>query len=310
MDPSNKSPPRAFECLRDGGRALVCIRNMLAIGSRSRRGLHMHRLKSSWPVVERLNSTLEQYPAYSFAAHIGSSLGTFGIACACLQGAGFEAPSLAVAGIVSRLTKRFRTPLDMSIAATLAHSMPWSNQLKLGPLLAAPMQAAAQQQSQQTGDGLPARLERGMLSFTAWAQGPVNSYGGPYMFVHWCTGLLTVSMTTAAVHHGLDITAVLSSVPYLAFDESSVQFVSGQASCVAGAMLFNTLSLPVRLYLLSLYGKPAFAALERQHAALALAIRSHHRKQLRGDPSLRRLEPRESRGSSANTTSRSSDPRR
>ena len=159
------------------------------------------------------------------------------------------------------------------------------NQLKLGPLLAAPMQAAAQQQSQQTGDGLPARLERGMLSFTAWAQGPVNSYGGPYMFVHWCTGLLTVSMTTAAVHHGLDITAVLSSVPYLAFDESSVQFVSGQASCVAG-VLFNTLSLPVRLYLLSLYGKPAFAALERQHAALALAIRSHHRKQLRGDPSL------------------------
>ena len=273
---------------------------------------------ATFPAVARLNDTLEQYPATSFAVHIGSSLGTFSLACAILQGVGFDAPALAVAGIVSRLTKRLRTPVDFSIAAALANAMPAANQLKLGPLLAAPLQVAqppppppppqqqaqegqnaqqqqgqhkrGQAQSDAPADGPILRLERGLISFTQWAQGPVNAYGGPYMLVHWSTGLLTVSLTTAAVHNGLDVVALLSSVPFLPVDQSSVQYATGKASCVAGAMTINTLSLPIRLYLLSLYGKPVFAVMH--HHGLR-SLRSWHRANLRIDRSLARLETRD-----------------
>lgn len=248
--------------------------------------------------------------------HIGSSLSTFGLAFNFLQMVGFEAPALAVAGIVSRLTKRLRTPVDLSIAAALANAVPAANQLKLGPLLAAPMKIAqppplppqlpqekeeeAQPQKQgqrkvkaETIDGPILRLERALISFTQWAQGPVNAYGGPYMLVHWCTGLLTVSATTAAVHHGLDVIALLSSIPFLPVDESSVAYVSGKASCVAGAMAINTLSLPIRLYLLSLYGRPVFSCM---HYHGIRSLRSWHRANLRVDRSVARLETRGSSG--------------
>ena len=112
------------------------------------------------------------------------------------------------------------------------------------------------------------------------------------VFVHWCTGLATVSLTTAAVHHGVDVVHALASVPFLPVDEGSASLITGKASCVAGAMLLNTLSLPVRLYLLSIYGERAFAALEQQQGILRRELLSWHRKSLRADPSQRRLERR------------------
>ena len=37
------------------------------------------------PLVARLNATLEKYPAHSFAAHLTTSLGTFGVAFVVLR---------------------------------------------------------------------------------------------------------------------------------------------------------------------------------------------------------------------------------
>lgn len=250
--------------------------------------------------VDRLNKTLEKYPLSSFSAHLATSFGTFGIACAALQVVGFDAPALAVAGVVSRCTKRFRMPVDISLAAALANAAPWANALKLAPLLTAPMAALDQQKDQLPK---PTKLEQSMIDFTNWAQGPVDKYGGSYMLVHWCTGLTTVSLTYACVNAGLDVMQVLSSLPFVPSGDSSaeaLQYASSKASCVAGGMLINTLTLPFRLYLLSLFGIPGFEALERQRGAYTKrAVQIYKpwlRQYLRDNPSagapFRRLEMR------------------
>ena len=246
------------------------------------------------PIVCKLNGTLEDYPLPSFATHLSSSFATFGASYVLLSAIGFDAPALACAGVVSRLTKRFRMPLDLSLAAALANAVPWANALKLGPLLVAPLQQASKPASTSgsAADDAVGRVEKGALALATWAQGPVNRYGGPYVFVHWCTGLATVSVTTACVHHGVDVMQLLASVPYLSTSASTAQTLSTTASCVAGAMVINTVALPGRLYLLAIYGRPAFELLERKHAGFARAYRAWYRAQLREDPSMRSLERR------------------
>ena len=239
-----------------------------------------------WPVVQRLNDTVERYPAHSFIAHISSSLATFGVAYTGLHAIGFEAPALAVAGILNRLTKKFRTPVDVTLAAALTHAVPSANALKLGPLLALPVQPSAGDMANTS------KLEKWLLERLQWAQGPVNTYGGPYMLVHWLTGLSSVAVLTAGVHYGLDVTRILSALPFVSLSEASMQSASDTASCVAGAMCVNTLTLPVRLYALSIYGVPGFAAIEpaveRSQQDFLRLHRAFYRQQLRADPAKER----------------------
>ena len=231
------------------------------------------------PIVDRLNATLEAYPATSFTAHISSSLATFGLAYYALRRISFDAPALAVAGVVSRMTKRLRTPVDLSLAAAVAHSFPWASRLKLGPLLAAPLQNVAADPTN--------RFESGLVSLTQWAQGPVNTYGGAYMVIHWLTGLTTVTCVDGgALWRGRVAGARLAAI--LANTQASLQTASGTASCVAGAMTINTVALPARLYLLSLYGLTAFSALSTRQAAFWRTYRAWIRVRYRENPQLER----------------------
>lgn len=244
---------------------------------------HLATHRSTVPAVNRLNRVLEEYPGYSFATYLTSSVGTFGIAYVALSAIGFDAPALAVAGVVSRFTKRLRTPVDLSIAAAVAHAAPWTNTLKLGPLLTAPLAAVP---ATQAASPLEARI----YGLVRSVEGPVNKYGAPYMLVHWASGLATVSLTTACVHHGVDVGAVLGALPFLSSaTDGLAQAVSGKASCVAGAMVLNTLSLPLRLYAMSVYARPAFVSLSSWYDAELRAYRSDLRAKLRSTPDARQL---------------------
>ena len=114
----------------------------------------------------------------SFTLYTASSLGTFGVGFALLNAIGFDVPALALGGLVGRLSKKPRAPLDLMLAATLSHAVPATNALKLGPLLA-PMQAAPKPDAEITP------LERRVYAMIHWAEGPINQYGAPYMLVHW-----------------------------------------------------------------------------------------------------------------------------
>ena len=133
---------------------------------------------SAWPLVDRLNSTLVDYPMTSFTLYTASSLGTFGVGFTLLNAVGFDVPALALGGLVGRLSKKPRAPLDLMLAAAVSHAVPATNALKLGPLLA-PVQAAPKP------DADISALERRVYAAVQWAEGPINQYGAPYMLVHW-----------------------------------------------------------------------------------------------------------------------------
>ena len=237
----------------------------------------------AWPLVDRLNSTLVDYPVTSFTLYTASSLGTFGVGFALLSAAGFDVPALALGGLVGRLSKRPRAPLDLMLAATLSHAVPATNALKLGPLLA-PVQAAPKPDAEITP------LERRIYAAIQWVEGPINQYGAPYMLVHWASGLTTVSLATACVHGGVDVVALLSRLPFMG-DAASLQLVTGSASCIAGAACLNSLSLPARLYLMSWYGRVSCVELERWRAVAIRRLRVEYRQFLRRNPDTpRRLQ--------------------
>jgi len=252
--------------------------------------------------IVRLNSTLKDYPGPSFVAYLGTGLATFGAANLALTAMHFDLPALAVGGVVSKLSKKLRMPLDLSLAAALSHAVPAANALKLGPLLAAPLPPPEPTMAADADVGAPTRLEslaadvdRRIVGLVRWAEGPVNQYGGPYVFVHWASGLSTCLGTTLAISYGVDVAAMLRHLPFLSsLSESTAGLVSGKASCLAGAMLINTLSLPLRIYLMSVLARPAFVALAAWRDSSALLYRSHLRQQIRAFPETfpRRLELR------------------
>ena len=265
--------------LRRAGAALSCS----CWSGRMARTLTSTPLTPAWPLVDRLNSTLVDYPVTSFTLYTASSLGTFGVGFALLSAAGFDVPALALGGLVGRLSKRPRAPLDLMLAATLSHAVPATNALKLGPLLA-PVQAAPKPDAEITP------LERRIYAAIQWVEGPINQYGAPYMLVHWASGLTTVSIATACVHGGVDVVALLGRLPFMG-DAASLQLVTGSASCIAGAACLNSLSLPARLYLMSWYGRVGCVELERWRAVAIRRLRVEYRQFLRRNPDTpRRLQ--------------------
>ena len=244
-------------------------------------------------LVERLNETLADYPLSSFSAHLAGSLGTFGAAfLVYFHVLGLDLPALAVGGLVGRLVKRPRTvALDLPLAASLAHAAPRLNQLKLAPLLAPLVEqparpreggASPQVTAQQP---LAERLEQRLAAAARWAEGPVNRYGGPYMFTHWLNGLLTVGTATACTHLGVDVVGALSYIPFLDAGGGGATALTSSTSCVAAAACTNSLTMPLRLVLLSIYGRRVFAALDAWNAARASRLRSDFRGALRaGEP--------------------------
>jgi hypothetical protein len=242
-----------------------------------------------WPLVDRLNSTLATYPMTSFTVYTATSLGTFGVAFGLLRAVDFDVPALALGGLVARLSKKPRAPLDLALAATVAHAVPATNALKLGPLLA-PMQA----QKQPDADSTP--LERKVHSAIAWAEGPVNRYGAPYMLVHWASGLLTVGVATTCVNGGVDVVALISHLPLMS-DAANVQLVTGSASCMAGAACINSLTLPARLLIFASYGGWFCAEVDRRRTRWSSAFLGWYRRYLRDNPDAKRnfrLYPRRS----------------
>ena len=117
---------------------------------------------------------------------------------------------------------------------TGANAAPSAAARRLGPLLV-PVQT-------QVAGAEASALEKRVAAAVTWAEGPVNQYGGPYVLVHWLAGMTTVGVATAAVHHGVDVVALLSQLPFMS-DAGNAGMVSGGASCVAGAACINSLSL-------------------------------------------------------------------
>jgi hypothetical protein len=224
------------------------------------------------PLVHKLNSTLEEFPMPSFVGFIALSYGVFGASFLALNAVGFEMPALAIAGGVSRLLRWFKKPLDLTLAVALAKAFPASTSIRLGPLIIPPMPreqpreqppaaAGPQKPGGAAANAEPAQEEllvQWTQFATRWLEGPVNQYGAPFMLARWVTGLSFVSLTTGLVHSGVDVTALLNCV---FSNAESAMAVSSKASALAGAMVLNTLSLPLRVLVFAQFGRQSFLAM-------------------------------------------------
>lgn len=248
----------------------------------------LHGTATPPSLVDQLNRTVADYPTWSSVAHVAGSLGTFaaafGVYFWCI---GLDLPSLAVGGVVARLVKRPRLPLDAAMAASLAHAAPGLNRLRLGPLLTPFLDKSQTQQPPAGGGGVSDRL----VALLRSAEGPIDAYGGPFMFCTWFNGLATVGVATLAAHQGVDVVsaigAALSWVPFSgdADSISSAQaLISTSTSSAAAAKCTNSLTLPLRLVLLAKYGRPAFAAAEQARAESASKERRMLKALLRATP--------------------------
>ena len=223
------------------------------------------------PLVERLNSTLEDFPRPSFVGFIGLSYAVFGSTFVVLNAVGFDFPALAVAGAVSRLMRWFKRPFDLVLAVGIAKAVPSSTSIRLGPLIILPM--PREEPAADAASSKPAPPEQSLVSrwsqfATRWLEGPINEYGAPFMLARWVTGLSLVSATTSLVHTGADVSGLLGLV---FSNPEAVMVVSGKASAVAGAMVANTVSLPLRVLAFAHFGRPTFVALGIEPVSQAVA---------------------------------------
>lgn len=232
-------------------------------------------------LVDELNPVLVDYPMPSFISFIGLSYTVFGVSFFALKALGFDFPALAVAGVVSRMTRWAKRPLDLGLAVALARAFPATTLIRLGPLIVPPTTVASDADppapaSASASGGTPrgkstpdasgpsrsdadADIVAQWARFaTRWLEGPVNTYGAPFLLARWVTGLSLVGTTTALVHSGVDVTSYLGA--FFAAPED-VATASTTASAVAGAMVFNTLTLPVRVLAFGVFARPAFAAI-------------------------------------------------
>jgi len=246
----------------------------------------LHAEASTPTLVDRLNRTLADYPTSSSVAHVAGSIGTFGAAFGFwFYVVGLDFPALAVGGIVSRLVKRPRLPLDLAMAASLAHAAPGMNKLKLGPLLTPFLDQRPGTAAPPETDGLSGRL----MALLRSVEGPVNTYGGPFLLCTWANGLATVAGATLMTQYGVDVAsavdAAFSWVPFSGSGDGSAQaLLTTSASAAAAAKCTNSLTMPLRLVLLAHYGGPAMVALEKFRAELTRKERAMLKGMLRERP--------------------------
>jgi hypothetical protein len=154
----------------------------------------------------------------------------------------------------------FKRPFDLVLAVGIAKAVPSSTSIRLGPLIIPPMLREEKVPASASSPAPPEQLlvTRWAQFAARWLEGPINEYGAPFMLARWVTGLSLVSVTTSLVHAGADVSEVLGLV---FSNPEAVMVVSAKASAVAGAMVVNTLSLPLRVLAFAHLGRPTFVAL-------------------------------------------------
>lgn len=240
------------------GSALECVR--LVHSRCGNGGLHAGRIGTDtrWQkFCSNWNVVLTNYPIPMVIFYRGVCTVTWAVIfhALCASSIALSAlahPNYAVGWLVMQSTVKLRQPINAALAATTSNLVPALSLLKVSPLLvffAADAKTKSMLGSARTsieespllgsqGQELTKRCFNGFTRFVRWAEGPIDKYGFSYFLSAKFTGLLTLSMSTLAASHGLDISGVLSHWGF----SSELQADAGLLACAAG---FNTMLAPV-----------------------------------------------------------------
>jgi len=193
-----------------------------------------------WQEAAReLNVVLAAYPIPSFISYLGLNYSIFGVCFVALKIVSFDAPMLAAAVLIARSVKRLRLPVDVAIAAALTRSWPLLAEVKLGALVAPPM---------EQGDGKDdGAFEQNFKKAQNFLVGPINKYGAALLLSHSMMGVATVLSLHTVLSGGTDISAWTA---WLGVSNSLGDSLTSTASAVGGAACVNSLALPLTVLML------------------------------------------------------------
>jgi hypothetical protein len=157
-------------------------------------------------------------------------------------------PALAAGWMCARLTKKFRQPLNVALAAGLVRIFPALCEIKVSPLVTG---VAADKHTMKEWTEQKEKMEQAVPMLkpifltgsrgAAWLQGPIDQYGLAYYLSSKSSFLLTMGATSVMIKQGIDIESTLASF--------GISDGVGEAvGTIAGSSAANAFFTPLHFY--------------------------------------------------------------
>ena len=149
-------------------------------------------------------------------------------------------PEFAIAYLASKVTMKFRQPLNLPLAALFAKTFPLLGQVKASALLYIPLPPDDGATSEKSS--LKKEENKGILEkLSAWTMAPLDKYGFSFYVASKLTVFLTIGCTALLIREGVDVSDWLESWGV----SSAMQDVGGAAGL---ASMVNVGLIPGQLF--------------------------------------------------------------
>lgn len=145
-------------------------------------------------------------------------------------------PEFAIAYLTSKVTSKFRQPVNLSVAALFAKMFPMLSHVKASALLFVPMPST----ESNAGGG---KAETVITKITTWMMVPFDKYGFSFYVASKLSVFVTIGGMAVLIRQGVDVSEWLASMGV----SSTLQDVGGAAGL---ASMVNVGLIPVQMAVL------------------------------------------------------------
>jgi hypothetical protein len=148
-------------------------------------------------------------------------------------------PEFAIGYLVSKVTSKFRQPVNLSIAALFLKLFPMLSHVKASALLYIPItpkEEGTDKKDRSSDDNIITKI-------ATWTMAPLDKYGFSFYIASKLTVFLTIGGTALLIRQGVDISVLLESLGI----SSTLQDVGGAAGV---ASMVNVGLIPGQMLLL------------------------------------------------------------
>lgn len=157
-------------------------------------------------------------------------------------------PEYAIGYAVSKLTLKFRSPLNLLLSALISKQFPLLQRIKISYLFNI---SNSLQNTSSSPPSSPSSPPSYADKLVTWIEEPTNKYGAAYLISGRLTSVSTILLTSYFVRQGVDINTVLSNIGI----PDVLQEASGS---FAAATLLNSFLLPFHVWYSALFSPPLY----------------------------------------------------
>ena len=197
-----------------------------------------HKVVLDPPWLIHFNQNLSLYPFISLPFFTSLRFGSFySLVFVCSQF--FDLGSeLAIGYAVSKLTSKFRQPLNLAISALLIQQFPLLQRIKVSSLLLLPKDSQNTSSSISSNSTPLSSIEK---LITSWVEEPLDKYGAAFLISGRLTSISTILISSSLIRQGVDINSFFTSlgIPDI-LQEASGSF--------GAATIINSILLPFHMW--------------------------------------------------------------